>query len=147
MAYIVGRGNTLNVKVQFYEYEGGPAYDPTDDNVRPLVEFYFNNILQAGPYEYLNGAGPVVRTEVGSYNYDFSVPSNASLGTWIIRWDGGPTAIEEFELTIVDLDEELNPAADLLKRPTLSSAMRESPLYQTLGVGFTDAVFLIGHAD
>jgi hypothetical protein len=31
--------------------------------------------------------------------------------------------------------------------PSLSGTMRESPLYQTMGVGLTDRVFLLGHAD
>lgn len=31
--------------------------------------------------------------------------------------------------------------------PSLTATMRESPLYRTMGVGFTDRIFLIGHAD
>lgn len=36
---------------------------------------------------------------------------------------------------------------NLLSRPTVSGAMFESPDYTNMGVGFTDRVFLIGHAD
>lgn len=41
----------------------------------------------------------------------------------------------------------INPAADLLKAPRLSASISESPLYQVLGAGFTDPIFLVGHAD
>jgi hypothetical protein len=37
--------------------------------------------------------------------------------------------------------------ATYVSPPSLSGTMRESPLYQTMGVGFTDRVFLLGHAD
>lgn len=36
---------------------------------------------------------------------------------------------------------------NFLRAPRLRASMRESPLYQVLGSGYTDPVFLIGHAD
>lgn len=35
----------------------------------------------------------------------------------------------------------------LVSRPTLTGTMRESPEYNVLGVGLTDRIFLLGHAD
>ena len=35
----------------------------------------------------------------------------------------------------------------LIGRPTLRGSMRESPLYQTMGLGLTEPVFLVGHSD
>ena len=36
---------------------------------------------------------------------------------------------------------------NLLTSPSLVSTMTESPLYRVMGVGLTDAIFLLGHAD
>jgi hypothetical protein len=38
-------------------------------------------------------------------------------------------------------------AENLLTRPTVSGVMLESPDYTNMGVGFTDRVFVLGHAD
>lgn len=40
-----------------------------------------------------------------------------------------------------------NLSENVYIRPTLQGMMRESPHYQVLGVGLTDRVFLLGHAD
>lgn len=147
MSQVVGRGKTVRLNIKFYLYENGPAFDPIGDGVRPRLSLYFNDTLQFGPFDYSNGTGDVKRDGVGSFYYDFAVPNNVDLGSWTAHWDGGPTAIIDEEFIVVQINETPNPAENLLKKPSISASMSESPLYQIMGTGITDPIFLVGHAD
>lgn len=97
----VSRGGQIRLTVQFYEFAGGPPYDPAD----PKLELFLGSTLIGGPFLYSSGAGPVVRESTGSYAYVWTVPSNATLGTYAAKWSGtiyGSTAsgTEYFDVVV-----------------------------------------------
>lgn len=76
----VSRGGDITLQAQFYEFNGG---DPTDaTNV--TLEIIANGNTVAGPF-----TEPAIQdTGVGSYEYTWSVPTDAALTTHTAKWQG-----------------------------------------------------------
>lgn len=83
----VGRGGRIKLTVQFYEYAGGPPYDP-DAAADPILTILLDGEMVAGPYNYDSGSGPVVRQSTGAYSYVWEVPVDADIAPYVARWEG-----------------------------------------------------------
>lgn len=119
----VNKGGIIRLQVVFYEYVNGPPFDPTEGDVYPELEIKFSGSTVVGPLRYLDGAGPVVRTAVGNYQYDWTVPTNFSLGSYVADWEGiihgssvygqelfevvGPAAVTAGSAATLEADQEI----------------------------------------
>lgn len=85
--HLVGRGAQIRLAVTFYELAGGDPYDPEGLD-EPSVEIFFDISLVAGPFTYADGTGQVTRTSTGVYTYNWTVPPDAELGVYTVKWSG-----------------------------------------------------------
>lgn len=81
MATTAARGGEITLSVQFYEYPGGPGYNPAG----LTLEILFNNQIELGPLHY---PGPIQNPSLGNFRYTWFIPTEAQLGTYIVRWSG-----------------------------------------------------------
>lgn len=101
----VSRGGSILLTVQFYEFVGGPPFDPTETAGYPELRIFKDSTEVAGPYLYSGGTGPVTKRAVGDYSYAYEVPDGADVGTYTARWTGtihGSTVVgqEYFEVVV-----------------------------------------------
>jgi hypothetical protein len=97
-----------------------------------------------GPYTLEDG--DISINGSGEYVLVFSVPYSATPGFYTVRWtvtldDRVEYFLEDFSI----IDPPVIPN-ETLDAPQLYGIMRESILYQTMGMGATDQVLLLGHA-
>lgn len=138
---VVHGGEEIDLYVNWVD-EDGEKYDPDDMTVSIVRNFV--NVVYAG---FSLSNGDVVYRSPGEYQFtitidDFLVPGNYT-AKWEADINGTPTVYTEvFALTDPEpvFSERLDP-------PRRYGQMRESFRYDVLGVGLTDALFLVGHAD
>lgn len=140
MSRVAYLGHRITLTGHFYD--GTDPYDPPD----VAFSVYLGTTRAAGPYLYATTA--VHRLGEGVYSYTWTVPTNSSFGIYEGRFTGSvpggvATLVEDFEV-LSPVGVDLTP---YLTAPRLKGMMNESPTYQIMGRGFTDRVFLLGHAD
>lgn len=75
----VNQGQSIRLEIQYYDQGGNyvdPSMAPTVSIVDPTNTIIFN----------ANSSTGVVRQDVGLYYYDYTVPSNGTLGIWQDIW-------------------------------------------------------------
>lgn len=137
---VVYGGDTIDLYVSWTSE--GSAYDPPDTTVN-IVRNFVNVVY--GPFTYSDGR--VTRNGPGEYQLqitidDFLVPGNYT-AKWEADIEGNPTVFTE-TFVLGEPEPEQN---ELLDPPRLYGKMRESHRYDVMGVGLTDTIFLVGHAD
>lgn len=81
---IVGRGGQIRLEVTFYEYAGGQPFDPD----QPLtLDIQYNHVTALSSLFTYN-PGLMVREGVGRYYVTWTVPTNATIGTYTAIWSG-----------------------------------------------------------
>jgi len=68
-------------------------------------------------------------------------------GNYTVRWEGTVEGDLTVQTEIFLLADTPVTTADVIDPPSLQGVMRESHQYDIMGIGLTDNLFLIGHAD
>jgi len=137
----VEQGDTITFTVNFIDGLGDP-YDP------PEVLFRIaKNATTFLSDTFSLSAGDVTTPGLGTFSYIYQTTIIATPGVYNARWDadieGNPSVVLE-SFQIVEPQPVPNAMVDAPRR---YGVMMESALYRTLGVGETDRLFIIGHAD
>lgn len=154
------QGDSILFSKTFYD-EDDVAYDPDDVTLKIVRS---GTQIVYGPFVY--SEDEVFSSSTGSYYRDVEISQYLTPGLYAARWEannfyGGFPTEYPWDVT-PELDEDYVGAAyfeyfsvieerpDPLENvdpPTRYGIIRESALYQVMGMGLTDRVFLIGHAD
>lgn len=165
---IVYPGDDVTFTIQYYDTNGA-AYDPPDVSLNIITRASF---VVYGSFSY--SGDDITKVSTGKYLFTQHMHDYIELGFYSAKWTadmsaggtyatgvgvdgydvitgGASASVVDGELKYVTQSfQVLNPAvsaSDLIDPPRLYGVMRESPLYQTLGFGYTDRILLIGHAD
>lgn len=137
----VQQGGSITFDLSFTN-SSGVAVDPAD----PGLTIYLNGAIWAGPYLYV--AGNLTKLATGRYRLIWQVPAGTPLAVFTARQSGTVEGVDQttdeiFQVIPAIEAEERSP----LSPPVIRGAMTPSPLYNTMGIGLTDNLFIIGHAD
>lgn len=138
---VIHGGDEIDLYVNWVDSDG-EKYDPAEVTVSIVRNFV--NVVYAG-FSLSNNR--VVYRGPGEYQLtitidDFLVPGNYT-AKWEADINGTPTVYTE----VFALVDEPPVFSEVLDPPRRYGQMRESFRYEVLGVGLTDTIFLVGHAD
>ena len=129
-------GQEIQFEHSFSDTEGD-YFDPSDVTLKIVKNA---SQLVAGPYVY--SEGQIFRASEGAYYHTFEVPYFTTPGNFTARWEGDDhVGLEDFQV----IDPPLEPGT-LIDPPSIKGNIRVSALYQRMGTGETDRLFLVGHA-
>lgn len=134
-------GDIITFRQDFIDGLGDP-YDPAEVTLRIA-----KNVTTFLSRPFTLSGGDIEQNVVGTYTYDYQTTSITTPGIYNARWD---VNIEGDDVTFLESFQilERQPQSNsILDAPRVYGVMMESPLYRTLGMGETDRLFLIGHAD
>lgn len=138
---VVYGGETTSFYVQWIDDDGTP-YDPPEVTVN-IVRNFVNVVY--GAFTYTDSR--VTRNGPGEYQVDVFIDDFLVPGNYTAKWEasinGDPRIYAE---SFVLGEPEVTPNLTL-DPPRLYGKMRESHRYEIMGVGETDTIFLVGHAD
>lgn len=137
----VNPGNTITFSREFYDSNGDP-YDPAEITFR--VAKNATSFL-AGPFSLSNG--DITQTVIGTYQYTYQVTEFVTPGIFNARWEANIEGVDSVFLESFQVLEPIPEPNSILDVPRRYGVMIESSLYKVLGVGETDRLFLVGHAD
>lgn len=140
--------NSYAQDLVFDPYDADIAYD-TDvpyEDLDVLVSITKDaTTYLAGPYRY--SAGQISRDLLGTFFFNYTIPTHITPGIYQVKWETLTDTLESIYIETITIGE-LSPAPNnILDAPRIYGIMIESSLYQTLGVGDTDRLFLVGHCD
>jgi hypothetical protein len=132
-------GETIEFSIYYYDGDGEPFDPPTVqlDIVRSSTTLVY------GPF-----VTEVDNYQPGSYRYTLSIPTTITPGIYAAKWSttdyNNDPKIDYQSFQILDIPVT---ASTQLDKPRTYGVIRDSFIYANMGVGATDRVFLIGHAD
>lgn len=140
--------NTYAQDIVFDPYDADTPYD-TDapyEDLDILVSITKNaTTYLAGPFRYT--AGQITRDIVGTFFFTYTFPLHITPGIYQIKWETLTDTLESIYIETISIVEISPDPNNILDAPRTYGIMIESPLYKTLGVGETDRLYLVGHAD
>lgn len=98
-----------------------------------------------GPFAYTTGQ--VQRSSTGFYFVDVDIEPFLTPGNYSVKWEGvvdGDESVQWEQFQVVEPDPT---PSELLDPPRLYGQIIETNTYRNMGVGETDNIFLVGHAD
>lgn len=80
----MGQGGQIRLTVQYYEFAGGPKFDP-DQPIK--LDILYNDVSVLGS-QITYDPGDIQREALGFYSYVWTAPNDATIGNYVARWYG-----------------------------------------------------------
>lgn len=136
----------LGQVVQFEHFctlPDGTLYEP--DEIEFTITRTAGEVLY-GPFKKSNA--DFLNPGIGHYILEFTFPVTATPGIYIAKWKKTSAYYDtSYEYDTFQVLESMPEPSATLDPPRLYGIMRDSTIYNMMGFGTTDRLFLIGHAD
>jgi len=142
-------GNSITFTKSFINSVGNYV-DP------PIVKFSIVKTIDTvlyGPFAYNNDATPAsfvagfARFGLGVYSYTQLIEQVVVPGFYSAKWEALIDGVDQVFYEDFQVTEPIIDPSRIIDPPSLYGVIRETPIYNDLGLGATDTVVLIGHAN